>query len=67
MLVEVISNIDDSHGIVDASVLEILIKNGTIKAFKRKHRWVLVEKHKIRANNCNYSGPERRQITQVEV
>ncbi len=65
MLVEVISAVDDSRGIVDATFLEMLIKNGTVTAFKRKHRWVLIDKHQIRQNNSGYNGPERRRIVQL--
>jgi hypothetical protein len=47
MLIEVMSVVDDSRGLVDASLLGILIKNGALRAFKRKHRWVEIDKHHI--------------------
>jgi hypothetical protein len=65
MLVDVISAVDESKGVVDASLLEILIKNGTIRAFKRKRRWVVIDQHDVRRESGDYTGPERRKIAQV--
>ncbi len=65
MIVEVISTVDDTKGLVDASFLELLIKNGTLKAFKRKRRWVVIGQHTVRQAKSDYTGPERRKIEQI--
>ncbi len=65
MLIEVVSTVDDKKGLVDASFLDLLIKNGTLKAFKRKGRWVVVGQHSIRQAASTYSGPDRRKIDQI--
>ncbi len=65
MLIEVISTVDDTKGLVDASLLELLIKNGTLKAFKREHAWVTIGEHDIRQSGSGYTGPERRKIEQL--
>lgn len=64
MLVNVISVVEDSAGIVDASYLECLIKTGTITSFKRANGWVKIGQDPIRQNSGNYSGPDRRKIDQ---
>ena len=64
MLINVISAVEDSAGIVDASYLEHLIKTGTITAFKRSTGWVKIDKDPIRQNSGSYSGPDRRKIDQ---
>ena len=67
MIVKVKSSVDDMKGLVDASFLEMLIKNGTLRAFKRKGKWVMIERGNINIRHCsaNYTGPERRRIIQL--
>ncbi len=66
MLIEVISAVDDKKGLVDASLLELLIKNGTLTAFKRDSAWVVIGEHDTRQSGGGYTGPERRKIAQLE-
>ena len=63
-LVKVISTFEDSRGLVDASGLEQLIKDGAITAFKRSNGWVRIDCDPIRQNTGTWSGPERRKIDQ---
>jgi hypothetical protein len=64
MLIEVISVVDESAGLVDASFLEGLIKSGTITAFKRSNGWVRIDRDPIRQYVRTFSGPERRTVVQ---
>lgn len=63
-LIDVISTVEDSAGIVDASYLEHLIKSGTITAFKRAGGWVRIGEDPIRHHTVAYTGPERRKVDQ---
>lgn len=63
-LIKVISTFEDSKGLVDASGLEQLIKNGAITAFKRSSGWVRIDQDPIRQNSSMWRGPERRKIDQ---
>jgi hypothetical protein len=64
MLINVISAVEDSAGIVDASYLEHLIKTGTITAFKRSSGWVRIGQDPVREDAGTYAGPDRRKIDQ---
>jgi len=59
--VHVISAFEDSRGLVDASVLEQLIRNKEIAAFKRSGKWVDIDRDPIRQNTGAWNGPERRK------
>ncbi len=63
--IKVISTFEDSRGLVEASWLEQLIKNGAITAFKRSNGWVRIDRDPIRQNPGTWSGPERRKIDQA--
>ncbi len=65
MIIKVLGSVENAAGLVDASYLEGLIKNGSIKAFKRSNRWVKIGRDPIRQNTGDYSGPERRKIDQL--
>ncbi len=65
MIIKVLGSVENAAGLVDASYLEGLIKNGSIKAFKRSNRWVKIGRDPIRQNTDDYSGPERRKIDQL--
>ena len=57
MLIPVIYT-DDSYDLVEAIMLNELIINKKIKAFKRSSGWVRIVEDPIR--KIEYTGPERR-------
>jgi len=63
-LINVISAVEDSAGIVDATYLEHLINTGTITAFKRSSGWVQIGQDPICHHAAAYSGPDRRKVDQ---
>jgi hypothetical protein len=63
-LIKVISAFEDANGLVDASRLEQLIRNGAITAFKRASGWVKIDQDPIRQNSGTWSGSERRKTDQ---
>lgn len=65
MLIKVISLFEDCKGLVDASCLEQLIRNGTITAFKRSSGWVRIGQDPVRQSKYStFSGPDRRKVVQ---
>ncbi len=49
---------DDSYDMVEDFLLNELIVNNKIKAFKRSSGWVRIGQDRVR--KIDYSGPERR-------
>jgi len=48
-------------------LLDKLIQEGNIHAFKRSTGWVVVGKYNIRGMGGNYKGPERRNTENQEL
>ena len=60
MLIEVCSK-NFIYRMIDKQVLDDLIEEGEIFAFRRSAGWVIVDEGSVRDASEQYSGPERRR------
>jgi hypothetical protein len=52
---------DNGAGLVHDYLLEEMLRNGTVVAFRRASGWVTVGRDLVRRCQSEYTGPERRR------